>query len=108
VIPFLIKNIDGSISNFEIQVFEFQIIAVFVDRNMVIFEPRAAEDYVVILVRNFVKIKSSFVFIDINVSVYYTGNRGGYIFLLNSFINRGEMSMRDKLRRMACFLLIVA
>jgi hypothetical protein len=47
--------------------------------NMVILKPRAAENYVVILVKNFVKIKSSFVSININVNVYYTGNRNGYI-----------------------------
>jgi hypothetical protein len=55
VISLLIRNIDGSIPNFEIQVFEFQIIAVFINRNMVILELKAAEDYVIILVRNFVK-----------------------------------------------------
>jgi hypothetical protein len=81
----LIKNIDGSISNFEIQVFKFQIIAVFINRNMVILKPKAAENYVVILIRNFVKIKSLFVSIDINVSVYYIGNRDGYIFSFKFF-----------------------
>jgi hypothetical protein len=75
---------------------------------MVILKLKAAEDYIVILVRNFVKIKSSFVSVDINVSVYYIGNNGGCIFFPNPSIIREEMSMRDKLKRMACFLLIIA
>jgi hypothetical protein len=74
---------------------------------MVILKPKAAEDYIIVLVRNFVKIKSLFVSVDINVSVYYTNNNDGYIFFKILPLFAKKISMRGNLRRMACFLLII-